>query len=219
MNVLDFVFNRKSIGYIQGSIFVFLCVLRLALPVSNLVYVSFLYTMVIFLILPISLWSSFHKTTRLFGSSYIRVRFRNTKTNYFFVNVIVNDLIIILFVVFNAFLIFCISFDFTNLSFIPYYILTVIYWLCIYLIFLGVFHFVYFLAKELKIAFFSSYAFLFILSFATDFISPSLFSYDTFDYTEISVFILVCVVIILSAHIVLYKLGKGTCEVYEEDKN
>lgn len=218
MKSFELLFKGNKIKLVHGVIFLLLCGTRLGLQVTNIVYIQFLFSMVIFLILPIGLWFYLQKTTLLFSSCFVRVRLRHLKLSSYFLNVLVNDIITAFYVFINALIIFMITFDFSEFEFIIFFVLITLYWLCIYLLFLNLFHLIYYFSKDLKSAFFSSYFFLFFLSFGIGVLSDNLFNYENAVYADLSFSITVSIVILLFTHMILFLFGKGKCEVYDKDK-
>lgn len=215
MNIIHYIVNQRVAKYTQGFIFIMMCVFRLVLPISNVTYLNFLYSIVIFTILPLGVWGYIQKSTMLFESSYIRIRLKATKISCFFTYLLINDLIVMTYVFFNALLMLCLSFQLDG-SFLLYFFTDACYWLCIYLLFITVFHIAYYFGKEFKNAFFSSYALLLALVFTTDIVSPGMFMNDLSDYSRLPFLIMISLGLLLLSHLVLFILGKGACEVYEE---
>lgn len=215
MKAYELLFCCKQIKITEILIFIVLCGIRLFLPTTNYVFIEFMFTMIIFLVLPIALWWYLQKTTALFASDYARIRLQNKKIGSYFINILVNDLVTIQFIIKVAFVIFILSFDFSGFSFLKFYLSITLYWICIYLLFIFVFHFIFYISHELKTAFFSSYAFLFILSFMTDVLTSHLFSFEMIQYHELYKNILFSFILIMIGHGILYVLSIGRCNSYD----
>lgn len=209
MKMYEYVMKGRITSWIPVILVITCCAIRLNAGMSDVGSVINYLDFFVYSYFPVVIWFYVQRIHRYYSSGFVHIR-QNSNTNVFFVQTLIDYVTVVLFSLFITVIHMLIMMN-SNVSLLEYPVLFAKL-SAIYALLVSIFHVIYLIKHDIRIAFVISYGFLLFLSFSdTLFFLSIRIGSDTFQV----LYILTCLLLSTITEVCILFYTKRKCDIYE----